>query len=580
MRTPTKSRGATAVTRVERRASVPPRFLWRLRTDRVPRDVHELTRLLLEQRGVAQQETEQFLAPSYEASLRDPLLLPQCGAAVARIQRALQSSEPVAIFGDYDVDGVTSAALLADALELLGADVRVDLPHREDGYGLSVAAVHRLVPPARLLLTVDNGTSAATAIAEAVGRGADVIIVDHHAVTGALPAGALVVNPALPSSRYPGPLPAAVGVAWHVVRALYAAEGRAGEERQLLDLVALGTLADGVQLLGENRALVRWGLEVVRRSRRPGLQALLAAAGVHPTDLSADTVTFRLAPRLNAAGRLRHANVALELLRTHDAGIARRLALEIDAVNDERKQLTDEILGEVKSTLRAPLPAVIFVAGPWPLGILGVLANRLAEEFQRPAVAVAVREDECVASLRASRGESLSEPGPSMVALVQEAEALLTKFGGHVGAAGFSFPFSALDEVAAFFRTHPDVPAAPRTPELVLDCALPLSLLSTDLPRALEALEPFGAGNSRPVFLLSGFSVAESRLVGAVSDHLRLLLRHPTETMVRPAVAFRWGERPRPPLGATVDVAAEVRRDTFRGVPRLDLHIQDLRSVI
>ncbi|TSC73044.1 MAG: single-stranded-DNA-specific exonuclease [Parcubacteria group bacterium Gr01-1014_38] len=584
MRIPTPNRdlgsGARSREQQELQTRLQPRYAWRLRSAQPPQSISALLSALLQFRGVGESAAAAFLNPSYEATLQQSAVLPQCGPAVARIQRALKISEPIAIFGDYDVDGVTGAALLAEALTGLGGVVRVELPHREDGYGLSVSAVRRLVPPATLLITVDNGTSASAAVADALSRGADVIILDHHAVTGSLPPGALVVNPALPSAQYPEPFPAAVGVAWKLAAALFAAEGRAGDERFLLDLVALGTLADSVKLLGENRVLVRWGLEVLRRSRRPGLHALAERAGAALRDVTADTVTFRLVPRLNAAGRLRHANLALELLRTTHEGTAQRLASELDAVNEERRLLTEEIMAEVRRSLGEPFPPVVVASGPWPLGLLGVLAGRLAEEYQRPAVAVAVRDDECVASIRGPKQGPERDAGTNMVELVGEMKGLLTKYGGHAGAAGFSFPRSALGAVEDFFRAHAPVTPNGAQPELMLDCPLLLALVTPDLTRALNALEPFGNGNERPVFLFHGLSVAESRSIGTNGDHLRMVLRHPEHAMPGSAVAFRWGNRPRPPLGSRVDVAAEIRQDRFRGMLRVDLHVQDLRGAV
>lgn len=556
--------------RVRESVILAPSTHWLVAASQSPRTVSELLEIVLRNRGIAPEDTARFLAPPYEGGFTDPLLLPQCAPAVARIRRALREQEPIAVFGDYDVDGVTGAALLGEALESLHGRVQIDLPHREDGYGLSIPAVHRLVPPARLLMTVDNGTSARAAIAEAIARGADVIVVDHHLVSGALPAGALVVNPALPSSRYPGPVLSAVGVAWKLVAALFTEEGRAGQEKYLLDLVCLGTLADSVELRGENRSLVRWGLEVLRHTRRPGLRALAEQARCALVELTAEDVIFRLVPRLNAAGRLRHADVALSLLRAADDGSARRLARDLDEVNTERRLLAEEILAEATQKLPADLPSVLVAAGPWPLGLLGIIASRLAEQFHRPAVAIAVRDEECVASVRGD--------GINVVELVRETEGLLTRFGGHHGAAGFSFPKSALDNVTAFFLQHAPLTTLAGKPSLQLDCVLPKTLLTLDLSRTLKPLEPFGAGNERPLFLVPGLSVLESRAIGTSGDHLRLVLQGLTPGRGQTAVAFRWGQRLRPQPGERIDLAVEVHVDAFRGVPRLDLHVRDLRT--
>lgn len=565
---------------------IQPRYNWRLRTERRPQKPKDILSLLLELRGIGSEKVSDFLSPAYERSLHDPSLLPQSGSAVTRLQRALHAREPIAVFGDYDVDGVTGAALTSEVLRTLGGVVKVELPHREDGYGLSVASVRRLVPPAKLLITVDNGTSAASAVAEAIARGADVMILDHHAVTGALPAGALVVNPALPSSRYPTPWPAAVGVAWKIAAMLLKAEGRSGEETLLLDLVVLGTLADGVALLEENRTLVRWGMDVLRHSRRPGLRALAERVGMNLRDVTTDALTFRFIPRLNAAGRLRHASMALELLETADSVTALRLASELDAVNGERRLLTDDLFASITGSLPSPVPSIIFVAGPWPIGIVGLLANRLAEQYQRTAIAAAVRDGECVASARGAPGGPKADGAQSMVSLLQEAGSLLTKYGGHAGAAGFSFPRSALETVAAFFSAHAPLTARDGStmPELAIDCLLPFSLVTPEVTRELEVLEPFGHGNDRPLFQCDGLSVIESRRVGSPADHLRLILQDRVSGARNSAIAFRRGRQVDPVAGDTIDLVGEVRQDSFRGVPRAGyplgfatLHVQDLR---
>ncbi len=548
-----------------------PRYQWHLRSSVVPGSADGLVDTLLELRGISRAGADAFLSPPYEDSLHDPVLLPQCTAAVARLVRALDAAEPVAIFGDYDVDGITASALLADVLRGLGAPVvTVELPHREEGYGLTGAAVRRLIPPHTLLITVDNGMSATAAVAEAIARGADVIILDHHTVQGALPPGALVVHPALPSSWYPNAHLAAVAVAWKVASLLLREKGRAGDEKFLLDLVALGTLADSMPLVGENRALVFWGLEVLRRSRRPGFHVLAEQAGIALSEITAESAIFKLIPRLNAAGRLRHASLALDLVRATESADARRYARELDAVNTERRQLTEEFFEEAIRSLPSPLPGILVVSAPWPPGLLGILASRLAEEYQRPAVVVSVRDGECIASIRGD--------GVNVVSLVRETEHLLTAFGGHASAAGFSFPRTALSHVSEFFSTHPPLALPADHYTLLIDCRLPLELVTPDLAASLNRFEPFGNGHERPVFQFSGVSVVESRAIGAMGNHARFVFRQSNLGQVWSAVAFRWGTRRRPTTGNTLDVAAEVRFDTFRGVPRAELHVKDLRA--
>lgn len=554
-----------------------PRFDWLVRSRELKarHTVADVLSLLLRARGVADGQREAFLAPMYEGAMHDPRLLPDFSPALERILAARQRGEDVALFGDYDVDGVTASAILAQTLRRLGMRVRVMIPHRErDGYGVSVAAVCALVPPATLLLTVDNGTNARDAVAAARRRGADVIILDHHEVQGDLPEGALVVNAARGGHTYPFSKLSAAGVAYKLAAELLSACGAEQESLWLLDLAALGTLADRVPLLDENRVLAHAGLRVLREGRRPGLQALAARARVTLRACDAHAVSFQLVPRLNAAGRMRHADVALQLLLTENLQEAAELAETLEALNGERKELTERAIGDIRETLvrSVPLADILCVAGPWPAGILGILAGRFAEEIGRPAVVIGVGEENCVASVRGNGTVN-------MVSVVTELSALLTKFGGHAEAAGFSFPRPALQDVERFFASYVLSEAAPARASLAVDCLLPHHLVGCSVARELRVLEPHGEGNERPLFLLQDMRVEDVRAVGSKKDHQRFLLTHPTlpEGTVS-GVAFRWGPRAVPARGQRLDLVAELRLDRYRGMERVDVHVRDLQT--
>lgn len=555
---------------------VSPKYEWILRSAEPPPgdEDGDLVSHVLTLRGVPARVHARFLSPSYEDALHDPALLPDFPEAVERVLAARERGDVVALFGDYDVDGITASAVLQEVLHALGLRTHIALPHRErEGYGVSVAAVRAMVPPATLLVTVDNGTSAHEAIAEARARGADVIVVDHHRVAGALP-DALVINPARAENRYPFQGLSAVGLAFKLARVLFDRAGRRGEEKWLLDLVALGTLADRVPLVDENRSLVRWGVRVLRERRRLGLAALMAYARITQPSCDSDDVTFRIVPRLNAAGRLRDAQLAFSLLTTQDPAEAQKLAAELEGLNGDRRRLTERAVQEIKEALMrtVPLPDVLCVSGPWIPGILGVLAGRIAEELGRPAVVIHTGERACVASMR-------GDGSVHVVEMLSGIAPALTKFGGHANAAGFSFPRAALRDVERYFTSLALPSSGMDRPPLMLDCPLPPARIRADVARQLQALEPHGAGNERPVFLLEDAAIEEARAVGTAGGHQRLVVRPAAAPQtVWSAVAFRWGDRRVPERGTTIDLAVELRADAFRGAERVDLHVRDIRS--
>ncbi len=550
-------------------------YRWVFQSDpaNIPVSVDDLLHRLLEVRGVSPDVRDAFRMPEYEAYRHDPNGIPDFGPAVDRLRYACARGESVAIFGDYDVDGVTSSVLLAEALTVFGVKPRVMLPHREhDGYGLSVSAVRSLVPKATLLVTVDNGTNAHEEIAEARQRGAEVVVIDHHEVQGDCPDGALVVNPARSGTTYPFPRLAAVGVTFLVAREIFRVHRREGEEKWLLDLVALGTLADRVPLRDENRAFVKWGLKVLRTGRRPGVVALAEHAGVQLATCDARTMAFSIIPRLNAAGRMRHADLAFQILTTRDRREGEQLATALEESNTERRASTARALDAIRETATRtiPLPSILCVAGPWPAGLLGLLAGRVAEEFYRPAVVIGVRDDTCVASIRGNGTVNL-------VDLLGNVSSLLTKFGGHANAAGFSFPRAVLPAVTEFFTSHASGTTTIVRPSLQVDCSLSPELLTVRCARELLALEPHGEGNARPVFLLERLRVLTVRPLGSTGEHLRFeFVPSAGEGAPISAVAFRWRERTVPSRGEILDVVGEVHLDQFRFREKVDLHIRDV----
>ncbi len=509
----------------------------------------------------------------YESSFHDPYLLPDFSRAIERVFAARDKGEIVAIYGDYDVDGVTSTAILFETLNILGIKVEAFLPHREDdGYGISSDALRKINKKTSLLITVDNGTSAHSAVAKAVESGVDVIVIDHHSVQGQLPQ-ALVVNPHREDNKYPFIELSAAGLAFKFAQAVFQRIGREGEEKWLLDLAALGTLADRVLMRDENRAIARFGLRVVQVTRRVGLIALMARSGLTRSKSDAEELTFKIIPRLNAAGRMEHPDLAFRLLTTKDTKEAEELAQKLDQLNSARKKITDKAVFDIKEKLvRAmPLPEIICVAGDWPAGILGILAGKIADDLGRPAAAISVGEENCTGSIRGNGVVNI-------VDVLQGFSSVFSKFGGHHEAGGFSFPLGSLGKVEEYFSK---ISFSNETvvPSLEYDLSVSPRIVGQKLVKGLGVLEPHGEGNDKPVFQLHNMRVEDLRMMGATKEHVRMSLSHellPYGNMT--AVAFRWKDRQLPELGTFVDVVGEFRVNDFNG--SIDLHLKDIRTAV
>jgi len=508
----------------------------------------------------------------------DPLLLPDVERALDRLARAVASGEAVAVYGDFDVDGVTASAILIEGLRELyrrsglhtdpAASVTSYLPDRfSEGYGVNTAAIDTLAAKGvTLIITADCGTSSVAEVEHAKALGIDTIIVDHHTVPPELPRAVALVNPKRTGNRYPDAELASGGLAFRLMSALYARLEREYPAERYLDLVALSTVCDVAPLRDENRSLVRRGLEALSRAERPGLRALMDVAGVDPERADTDTIGYILGPRLNAAGRLAHARLALDLLLETDPDRAVQQAIELSALNQQRQQATAEAMALARTLLAeedasAPL---IFLGHPEiPAGIVGLVAGRLTEEYHRPVVVYERGEETSRASCR-------SIPEFDITAALRSCAELMLRFGGHRAAAGFTVENKnlpalkqALLEVAA--RELADV-------ELVrvldVDVAVALRHLNGRLIEAIFRLAPFGAGNPEPTFLSRNVEVLDAWNMGDDGSHLRLKLRDGRVTY--PAVAFGRGngagEEPAvtPPEltpGARLDVVYTFTRD-------------------
>lgn len=504
-----------------------------------------LVRHLLWHRGLrSAAEADAFIAGTLPDGGPDPLLLPDGGPAIDRLRRAVQDGETVAVYGDFDVDGVTASAILIESLSELGARVVPYIPDRfSEGYGLNAAAVERLRGHGvTLLVTADCGTSSIAEIEQAGKAGMDVIVIDHHTVGSTLPPALALVNPKRPDNRYPDPELASGGLAFRLMAGLYDALGREWSPERFLDLAALSTVCDVAPLRGENRWLVKEGLRALARARRPGLRALMESAGLDPRRVDAGAIGYVLGPRLNAAGRLARARLALDLLLEPDPSHATQIALRLSALNHERQQATAAALDLARELLADEDPAtpLIFVGhAQIPAGIVGLVAGRLAEEYYRPAVVYERGETTSRASCR-------SIPEFDITAALRIRPDLLLRFGGHRAAAGFTAENDKLPALKDALLTHARQALATvdLSPVIDIDAQIPLHRVNGSLVQALARLAPFGEGNPEPVFLSRGLQVADVRLLGSEGAHLRLKLLDRDgqgQRAVWPAIAFRRG---------------------------------------
>jgi single-stranded-DNA-specific exonuclease len=547
----------------------------------------EIVGRLLAQRDIDLDDAASFLAPRLRDQLPDPSGLRDMDAAAARLAEAVLRGEAIAIFGDYDVDGATSAALLTRFFGAVGAKSRIYVPDRlREGYGPNLPALLRLRDQGwRLVVTVDCGTNAHQALAGAADGGIEVIVVDHHVAEPLLPRASAIVNPNRLDEESQHRGLAAVGVAFLLVVAVNRALRQAGwygsgrVEPDLLgwlDLVALGTVCDVVPLAGLNRALVAQGLKVARRGSNPGIAALAAVAGVKEP-LGDYHLGFVIGPRVNAGGRVGAADLGARLLATDDPLLAADLARRLDGYNAERRDIEARVLAAaivgIEDTVQSP--ALIFAAGEdWHPGVIGIVAARLKERYQRPACVVALADGVGKGSGRSIPGLPL---GPAVIAARQAG--LLLNGGGHAMAAGFTVAADRLGALREFLAAR--FGGADRghlVPELRIDGVLSLAAVQGSLIDHIDRLAPFGAGNPEPRFVFSGLRVVEVLPVG--DGHLRCSLVDPLDGRRQAGIAFRAAATPLARFlaetkGVATHFAGHLRRDRWRAGDAVQISIDD-----
>ena len=536
-----------------------------------------LPAIVLCSRGLDTPQKAQDFLDDREELLHDPFLLKDMDRAVARIQKALEHKETIAVYGDYDVDGITATCLLTDFLRRQGASVVFYIPDRmEEGYGLSHSAVELLREQGvTLIITVDCGITAVEETAHAAELGIDVVITDHHECKEVLPDAAAVVNPHRADCRYPFPCLAGVGVAFKLALALGGTQRRRELLQEYADLTAIGTIADVMPLTGENRAIVRFGLQALKHTRRPGLRSLIRESGAADKPLTASTIGYTLAPRINASGRMGCASMAGELLLTGDNARAEELARQLCDLNRERQSIEGAIYEECVARLdrQGGSHSVIVLANQgWHQGVVGIVASRLAEKYSCPTFMICLQDGKGKGSCRSFGGFNLFS------ALEQNAQ-LLEDFGGHELAAGFTINEENIDA----FRARMESAVLARTGGEAMISVLQAdaqitdpALLSQEGVESLSLLEPFGAGNPKPVFVLPGACVLSLFEVGG-GRHLKLRLRHQNttfEAIFFSSGAAQLGLAP----GDRVDVAFTPQINEFRGTRSVQLQVCDLQA--
>lgn len=506
--------------------------------------------------------------------LHDPRLLPDADRVVVRLRAARDRAERVLVFGDFDADGLTGLAIMTIALRRYGVTVETYVPSRlDEGHGLSLAAIDAAVAGgASVIVTVDCGSTSVAEVAVANERGVEVIVTDHHRVPSVMPPALAIVNPHRPDATYPDRRLAGSGVAFKVAQLLLAEEpGGPAAALDLADLATIGTVADVAAVVGENRAIARLGLERLRRAPRPGIAALLERARVAPAAVDLETVSFAIAPRLNAAGRVGEALEAARLLLAEDPAEAAIHADALEAANASRRDLMKTAVAEARTAVAdaAGTDGATIVRGPWSVGIVGLVAARLVEDRGRPAVVGADLGDVVRASCR-------SDGTLDLGATLERCGDLFIRFGGHAGAAGFELPAERWDEFRARFLAlaADSAPADPRL-AIALDLALPARDVDYALFREFTGLAPCGPGNPDPLVAVLGLTV--TRVRAATGGHSQLTLRRDRDVL--DGIAFGRADIAETVReGDVVDVVARLTSRVFGGFESLQLDIRDVAT--
>ncbi|NUM25297.1 MAG: single-stranded-DNA-specific exonuclease RecJ [Candidatus Buchananbacteria bacterium] len=561
-------------------AAVPKEF-----SDKFP-EINPIVLQLLYNRGIKTQEAvDEFLNPDYGADIHSPFLFRDMEKAVTRILQAVEEKEKIVVYGDYDADGVSSSAVMVETLAKLGADVDVYIPYREtEGYGLNKEAVLELSKRGvSLVITVDCGISNVEEVRLLNENHIDIIITDHHHEPPTLPEAFAIINPNVAAETYPFRSLAGVGVAFKVAQGLVLRHKNfkvtpipEGWEKWLLDLVAIGTIADLQLLLGENRTLVNYGLVVLRKTNRLGLRELLKSTNADLASVDEQVIGWQISPRLNAAGRLNHASSAYQLLITQSPEEALKLTQELNQTNQERQQLTEKVKTEAREVLGQfnGEKILIAVGKNWPTGVVGLVAGRITDQWHRPALVISHYNGEIIGS-----GRSIAEF--NIIEALDECREYLARYGGHAQACGFTVKDEAnlklfIEKIKTLAETQ--LAGKDIAKSLFIDAQVELENVDWHLFEQLEKFFPHGVGNYKPRFVAHDLNIKEIQTVGKDGRHLRLMVQHKTQ-IIRKTIGFTFGEwRDKLKPGDKIDMVFEVDVNEWNGNRELQLKIIDLKS--
>ncbi len=546
---------------------------------------HPITQQLLFDRGIdSEEKADKFFNASYEKDLSDPFCFSQMEKAMERMREAKEKKEKIAIFGDYDADGVTSTVLLIENLEKLGfSGMIIYIPDRQlEGYGINLEAIKYLAKEkVKLIVTVDCGITSIEEIEQAQDLGMDVIVTDHHHAPDNLPKALAIINPNCEKNNEKFQNLAGVGVAFKFTQALWLTfdPKNIDQLKWSLDLVAIGSIADCVPLLNENRVLTKYGMVVLSKTRRVGLLEMFKVGRIVVGENNVyDTqkVSFQIAPRINAAGRMDHASISYNLIREKEVVMARDMALEVESNNQKRQKVTLEIVKEIRVIAEKNFPEkkIIYAQNEnWPMGILGLVAGKISDEFNKPTIVLQEQGDELAGSLR-------SIPQVNLIEILEKCSDLLVRFGGHAQAAGIKVKKAKAQEFFAKFSqmVEKELEGKDLRPEILIDSEISVQDLNWDLMLELKKLEPFGEGNSEPVFVARNLVIEEIKIVGNGSKHLKFLLRGESgSAKVFDAIAFGFGGKVEDfREGDRIDAVFNLNEDEWNGNKKIQIKIIDI----
>ncbi len=568
-------------------------------------ELPQIVAKLLYHRNIRTQETiDEFLNPDYSEDIHDPFLFRDMEKAVARIFKAIENNERVTIHGDYDADGVSASVILSNLFNALHfTNYSVFLPHREhDGYGLAMKTMELLYKEGtKLIISCDCGISNAPEIAHANELGMDVIITDHHAMPPELPQAHATIHPKVPGETYPDKNLAGGGVAFKLMQGVLRTHAKTNErlpngerheafEKWQLDMAAIASVADMVPLLGESRTLTKYGLIVLNKTKRIGLQKLLLEArlldesGAMKREITADVIGFQISPRINAAGRMDHANVAYKLLMAETPEDAAELAAQLDQNNVDRQKRTEELVRQGTKQIEASQmdkPVLVVIGDDWSPGIVGLIASRLKDKYEKPVFALARFNGNVMGSGRSIKAFN-------MVKAMQAKPDLFTKYGGHPMACGFTLTSpEALEAFTAHMRENHDIQTkeANLTPIVPVDAEVTLNEVNWELYDILDKFKPFGQMNERPKYLAKNLYVSQLEPVGKDGKHLRILVKQDGSHVIRKTIGWKlchedneinWGKELK--IGDRIDMVFEIDVNEWNGNREIQLTIVDLQK--